>query len=190
MRAGLLRKASRKRGNRVQGDNSWNKRLIICATDAPKLSAIVGQATAKKKDLPFFGELGRRSWGRLGGAWCRLFPTGNGDLHCRKRPALRPHFVVSSSTVSVTRHEWPERCSQRPSFTFSAPPNPPPMTARELQIRLQAAQPPTLLHVLPPEVFAATRIPGGGCSPTSRCAWRPVRLPDFPIPLPPAAGAC
>ena len=34
------------------------------------------------------------------------------------------------------------------------------MTARELQIRLQAAQPPTLLHVLPPEVFAATRIPG------------------------------
>jgi hypothetical protein len=31
------------------------------------------------------------------------------------------------------------------------------MAARELQIRLQAAQPPTLLHVLPPEVFAATR---------------------------------
>ncbi len=34
------------------------------------------------------------------------------------------------------------------------------MTAPELQTRLQSANPPTLLHVLPPEVFAAARIPG------------------------------
>ncbi len=34
------------------------------------------------------------------------------------------------------------------------------MTARELQTLLQSAHPPMLLHVLPPEVFAAARIPG------------------------------
>ncbi len=34
------------------------------------------------------------------------------------------------------------------------------MTALELYTLIQSAQPPTLLHVLPPEVFAATRIPG------------------------------
>lgn len=34
------------------------------------------------------------------------------------------------------------------------------MTARELQSKLHSANPPTLLHVLPPEVFAAARIPG------------------------------
>jgi polyisoprenoid-binding protein YceI len=34
------------------------------------------------------------------------------------------------------------------------------MTARELHTLLQSAQPPRLIHVLPPEVFAATRIPG------------------------------
>jgi polyisoprenoid-binding protein YceI len=34
------------------------------------------------------------------------------------------------------------------------------MTARELQARLQSEHPPTLLHVLPAEVFAAARIPG------------------------------
>jgi len=34
------------------------------------------------------------------------------------------------------------------------------MNARELHLLLHAAQPPTLLHVLPPEIFAAIRIPG------------------------------
>ena len=34
------------------------------------------------------------------------------------------------------------------------------MTALELQNRLQSPQPPALLHVLPPEVFSAARIPG------------------------------
>jgi polyisoprenoid-binding protein YceI len=34
------------------------------------------------------------------------------------------------------------------------------MKAHELHTELQSARPPTLLHVLPPEVFAATRIPG------------------------------
>ena len=34
------------------------------------------------------------------------------------------------------------------------------MTARELQTLLQSATPPRLIQVLPPEVFAATRIPG------------------------------
>ena len=34
------------------------------------------------------------------------------------------------------------------------------MTARELHTLLQSARPPTLLHVLPSEVFAAARIPG------------------------------
>ena len=34
------------------------------------------------------------------------------------------------------------------------------MTARELQAQLQSTQPPQLLHILPPEVFAAARIPG------------------------------
>ncbi len=34
------------------------------------------------------------------------------------------------------------------------------MNAEELQALLQSAQPPVLLHVLPPEVFAASRIPG------------------------------
>ena len=34
------------------------------------------------------------------------------------------------------------------------------MTALELQSLLQSAQPPQLIHVLPPEVFAAERIPG------------------------------
>lgn len=34
------------------------------------------------------------------------------------------------------------------------------MTAHELQTQLQSPQPPTLLHVLPEEVFAASRIPG------------------------------
>ncbi len=33
------------------------------------------------------------------------------------------------------------------------------MTARELQTLLQSAQPPQLIHLLPPEVFAAARIP-------------------------------
>ena len=32
------------------------------------------------------------------------------------------------------------------------------MTARELQAQLQSTQPPKLLHVLPPEVFAAARL--------------------------------
>jgi len=34
------------------------------------------------------------------------------------------------------------------------------MTAHELQTRLRFAHPPALLHVLPPEVFAAARLPG------------------------------
>jgi polyisoprenoid-binding protein YceI len=34
------------------------------------------------------------------------------------------------------------------------------MNAHELDSQLQSARPPTLLHVLPPEVFAAARIPG------------------------------
>ena len=34
------------------------------------------------------------------------------------------------------------------------------MTALELQTQLQSAQPPTILHILPEEVFAATRLPG------------------------------
>ena len=34
------------------------------------------------------------------------------------------------------------------------------MTAHELQTRLQSAEPPLLLYVLPAEVFAAARIPG------------------------------
>ena len=34
------------------------------------------------------------------------------------------------------------------------------MTARELHAFLQSSTPPRLIHVLPPEVFAATRIPG------------------------------
>jgi hypothetical protein len=130
---------------RLQHRTEWAAYFVSRASDCEEEGAAL------------FGELAGRSWGGLGGARCRLFSIGNGDLHGRKRPALRPHFVVSSSAVSVTRHEWPERCTQRPSFTFSAPPNPPPMTARELQIRLRAAQPPTLLHVLPPEVFAAMR---------------------------------
>src|SRR5678815_5088129 len=34
------------------------------------------------------------------------------------------------------------------------------MTAHELHTRLQSAQPPRLIHVLPPEVFSAARIRG------------------------------
>lgn len=34
------------------------------------------------------------------------------------------------------------------------------MTALELQARSQSPQPPTLLHVLPPEIFAAAHLPG------------------------------
>lgn len=34
------------------------------------------------------------------------------------------------------------------------------MTALELQTRLQSPQPPPLLHVLPPEIFAAAHLPG------------------------------
>jgi len=34
------------------------------------------------------------------------------------------------------------------------------MTSRELQTLLQSARPPFLIHVLPPEIHAATRIPG------------------------------
>jgi polyisoprenoid-binding protein YceI len=34
------------------------------------------------------------------------------------------------------------------------------MTARELQTLLQSAPPPQLIHVLPPEIYAAARIPG------------------------------
>src|SRR5688572_24468051 len=34
------------------------------------------------------------------------------------------------------------------------------MNSRELQALLQSAEAPTLVHVLPPEVFAAARIPG------------------------------
>src|SRR4051794_19461688 len=34
------------------------------------------------------------------------------------------------------------------------------MTAHELKTRLQSAQPPQLIHVLPAAVFAAARIPG------------------------------
>jgi polyisoprenoid-binding protein YceI len=34
------------------------------------------------------------------------------------------------------------------------------MTARELQSQVQSARPPRLIHVLPPEIHAATRIPG------------------------------
>ncbi len=34
------------------------------------------------------------------------------------------------------------------------------MTARELQIQLQSAHPPQIIHVLPAEIHAATRIPG------------------------------
>ncbi len=34
------------------------------------------------------------------------------------------------------------------------------MTAHELHTQLQSANPPALIHVLPPEVFAAARIPG------------------------------
>ena len=34
------------------------------------------------------------------------------------------------------------------------------MTAHDLHTLLRSAHPPTLIHVLPPEVFAATRIPG------------------------------
>lgn len=54
------------------------------------------------------------------------------------------------------------------------------MTARELQIRLQAAQPPTLLHVLPPEVLAATRIPGS----LNACVYEmTIRPPFLPLTL-------
>jgi hypothetical protein len=45
---------------------------------------------------------------------------------------------------------------------FDSPIYPPVLsiTARELQDRLQSANPPTLLHVLPPEVFATAQFPG------------------------------
>ncbi|MCX6982182.1 MAG: hypothetical protein NTV08_15735 [Verrucomicrobia bacterium] len=55
------------------------------------------------------------------------------------------------------------------------------MTARELQIRLQAAQPPTLLHVLPPEVFAATRT--ASSSREEPPAWSVENLTDHITPL-------
>ncbi len=60
------------------------------------------------------------------------------------------------------------------------------MTALELQTMLQSARPPRLHHVLPAEIFAATRIPGS----VNACVYEMAFLdqiqalvPDNSIPI-------